>query len=104
MRFLPLLFFGLLAFTACKKNNTQAKSTVYTPNCSGTKSFKNDVLPILNSSCNSCHSFNTYQSASSIASSIRSDVANGSMPQNSSLSNAQKDAILCWIDNGAPNN
>jgi hypothetical protein len=104
MRFLPLLLLGMVTFSACKKNNSSAQSTVYTPNCSGTKSFKNDVLPILNSSCNNCHSYNTYQSASSDASRIRSDVANGSMPRNSTLSSSQKDAILCWIDNGMPNN
>jgi hypothetical protein len=104
MRFISLLLLGLIAFSACKKNNSQGNGTVYTPSCSGTKSFKNDVLPILNSSCNGCHSYNTYQSVSSVASSIRSDVANGSMPKNSTLSNSQKDAILCWIDNGMPNN
>jgi hypothetical protein len=104
MHFLPFLLLSLIIFSACKKSSTSAKSTVYTPNCSGTKSFKNDVLPILNSSCNSCHSYSTYQSVTSVASTIRSDVANGSMPQNSALSNSQKDAILCWIDNGMPNN
>jgi hypothetical protein len=28
----------------------------------------------------------------------------GSMPKNSTLTNDQKDKIICWIDAGAPNN
>jgi hypothetical protein len=26
------------------------------------------------------------------------------MPQNGSLTSSEKNAIICWIDNGAPNN
>ena len=90
---------------ACKKK-TSSPST-YTPTCNGTKSFQNDVKPLVLSSCNvsGCHSnYSNYAQISGSASSIRSAVANGSMPKGSSLSSSQKDIIMCWIDNGAPNN
>jgi hypothetical protein len=41
---------------------------------------------------------------SSKASSIKASILNGSMPKGSSLTTAQKQAVVCWIDNGAMNN
>ena len=35
---------------------------------------------------------------------IRPAVASGHMPLNATLTVTEKNAILCWIDNGAPNN
>jgi len=46
----------------------------------------------------------TYQQVFNARTSVRSSVASGSMPKGSTLSDAQKNAILCWIDSGAPNN
>jgi hypothetical protein len=46
----------------------------------------------------------SYSEISSAKTSIRSAVASGRMPQTGSLSTSQKNAILCWIDSGAPNN
>jgi hypothetical protein len=31
-------------------------------------------------------------------------VLSGLMPQNATLTTAQKNTIICWIDSGAPNN
>lgn len=84
--------------------------------CSGAaKSFTTDVNPIIQASCTNagCHNSGsnngpgpllTYQQIFNARISIRSAVASGFMPQNSKLSDAQKNAILCWIDNGAANN
>ncbi len=36
--------------------------------------------------------------------SIRTAVSTGAMPQNATLTAAQKNSILCWIDAGAQNN
>ena len=35
---------------------------------------------------------------------IRAAVLSGSMPKNGSLTAAQKNSIICWIDAGAANN
>jgi hypothetical protein len=88
---------------ACKKSSTTPS---YTPDCSGpVKSFSTDVKPIFQSVCSACHSnFSTYSQIAGDKTSIRSKIADGSMPQGSSLSDAQKNAIVCWIDSGALNN
>ena len=105
----PLLL--LFAFSACKKDAEN-----YAPNCSGTKSFATDVSPIIQSSCavsSGCHGsgstsgpghLSTYQQVFNARTNIRAAVASGRMPQGGALTNAQKDALLCWIDAGAPNN
>ncbi len=81
----------------------------------GNKAFAANIDPIIQSSCNigGCHaagSFNgpgpltNYNEVFSARSDIRAAIASGQMPQGSSLSTAQKNSILCWIDGGAPNN
>jgi hypothetical protein len=99
--FAVLISMGL--FSGCSKDNT---TIAYTPSCSGTaKSYKTDVAPIISSSCGACHqNFSTYSQLYSSRTSVRSMIVSGQMPQGSSLSTAQKDAIVCWIDNGAANN
>lgn len=94
----------LLIFGACKKKDS-TKSSSYTPSCSGTKSYLVDVKPLMQSYCVSCHSnYNSYTTVKSSSSSIRNSIVNGSMPQGSSLTDDQKNNIVCWIDAGAPNN
>jgi hypothetical protein len=93
--------FIAIAFTSCKKI---AKD--FSPNCSGAaKSFNTDVLPVFQANCVSCHSsYSNYANISASKTSIRSKIVDGSMPTKKSLSDAQKNAVICWIDNGAPNN
>lgn len=102
--------FGVLLL-ACSKNNVD-----YTADCSTTKYYAADVSPIMLSYCatnSGCHASGSsngpgaltiYAQVYNARSDIRKAVANGSMPQNSSLTNDQKNAIICWIDSGAPNN
>ena len=89
--------------SACNKKNV-TKS--YTPNCSGnTKSYKNDVAPLIQSYCGGCHGqYSTYSGASASSGSIRSSIVSGSMPKGSTLTDDQKNKIVCWIDAGTPNN
>ena len=95
----------MLFVLSCKKNNTTNSNSNYSPTCSGIKSYSVDVKPIIQASCVGCHSgYGTYSGVSNDKTKIRSTIANGSMPKNGSLSNSQKDAIMCWIDAGAPNN
>ncbi|MEI7492409.1 MAG: hypothetical protein WCK92_13495 [Bacteroidota bacterium] len=99
--------FGLLVFSllmvSCKKSST---SPAYTPDCSGAaKSFSSNVLPVIQSSCVGCHSkYSNYSGITADKAAIKSTIVDGSMPQGSSLSTAQKNSVVCWIDNGALNN
>jgi hypothetical protein len=109
-----------LAFLiACKKSNDGGNGgdNGTTSACSGpAKSFANDVNPIFQSTCatnSSCHGSGSingpgeligYSKIFNARSDIRSQVASGRMPLTGSLTTNEKNAILCWIDNGAPNN
>lgn len=82
----------------------------YVPN--GT-SFSASVEPIIASSCatTNCHdgstsqtNFSIFSNVQSHASSIKSLTQSGSMPKNGTLTQAQKDAIACWVDDGALDN
>jgi hypothetical protein len=96
-----MVSFGL--WTGCSKDST---TNPYTPSCNGTtKSYKTDVAPIIESACAGCHqNFSNYSQLYASRNSVRSMVVSGQMPQVKSLSTTQKDAIICWIDNGATNN
>lgn len=96
--FACLLVAGILS--SCKKEQN------YTPNCNGAaKTYTLDAKPAIQSNCVSCHSnYGSYNGVKNDASAIRSAIANGSMPKNKNMSDADKDKVLCWIDAGAPNN
>ena len=87
-----------------------------TINCTSVpKSFSADVNPIIQSFCNQagCHNsgstngpgpLTNYTQVFNARTSIRAAIFSGTMPQNSTLSTAQKNSIICWIDAGAMNN
>src|SRR5437867_8206444 len=102
----------LVLVFACSKN-----ADTFSADCSGTaKSFSSDVDPIIQSSCatnSGCHGSGsnngpgtllTYADIYNARTAIRFAIVSGEMPQNGSLTTAQKNAIICWIDNGAQNN
>lgn len=78
-------------------------------------SLADDITPIINANCAipACHSgiqapnLSSAQRIMNNASRIRSVTQSGVMPPASSgkdLSDAQIQAIACWVDSGAPNN
>jgi len=86
-------------------------------NCTGVASaFAANVNPIIQSTCATdatCHgsgSLNgpgpllTYNQIFTARASIKTAVANGTMPKTGSLTTAQKNSIICWVDAGGPNN
>ena len=88
-----------------------------TTNCTGVASaFAANVNPIIQSTCATdatCHgagSVNgpgpllTYTQISNASVTIKTAVANGTMPKTGSLTTAQKNSIICWINSGTPNN
>jgi len=97
--------------------NSCSKKPEFTADCSGpAKSFVTDVSPVFQTSCainSGCHATGSgngpgpllnYSQIFNSRADIRSAVASGHMPLNATLTASQKNAILCWIDNGAPNN
>ncbi len=79
------------------------------------KAFAADVSPIIQSTCNisGCHAagstngpgpLTTYNEVFNARTRVRTAISTGAMPQGSTLSTAQKNSIICWIDGGAPNN
>ena len=101
----------LFILFACSKNGNDVGS-----DCTSPKSYAADVSPIIASTCatsTGCHAsgstngpgaLTSYQQVSNNRSAIRASVIAGTMPQNGSLSSAEKNSIICWIDNGAQNN
>ena len=114
-----ILISSLFTFIACSKSgsgggNNGGGGSV---DCSmvANKSFAADVNPIIQSSCNQagCHAagstngpgaLTNHAQVAASAGAVRSAIAAGRMPQNTTLSTAQKNSIICWIDSGAPNN
>lgn len=86
-------------------------------NCSGVaSSFSANVNPVIQSTCATnagCHGAGspngpgellTYTQIFNARVNIKTAVSNGTMPKTGSLTTAQKNTIICWIDSGAPNN
>lgn len=91
----------LLIFTtpSCKKKT-------FTPSCSGgTPSYANEVKSLVSSKCVSCHSsYSSHAGLTANTNKIRETIIDGSMPKNGTLTDDEKNKIICWIDGGAPNN
>ena len=85
-------------------------------NCTGVaSSFAANVHPLIQSTCAiaTCHeagSVNgpgpllTHSQIFSARVAIKTAVANGTMPKTGTLTTAQKNSIICWVDAGGPNN
>lgn len=114
-KFLPVLLIisGSLLFITCSKGNSGPNNS---RDCSTVpKSFSSDVNPIIQTFCNqpNCHNpgsvngpgpLTNYSQVFNARTNIRGQVEAGLMPQNTTLTTAQKNIIICWIDSGAPNN
>lgn len=72
-------------------------------------SFQSQILPLIGSKCNSCHTFNTYGSLKNLSDQgllKARTIDDATMPPRGQqkLSNKDKQKIYCWIEQGAPNN
>lgn len=76
-------------------------------------SYASSVQPIITASCatTGCHVSGTgrvnltiFNNVQSNAASIKSRVLSGNMPKDGSLTDAEIQAIVCWVDDGALNN
>ena|SRR5687767_1430457 len=79
------------------------------------KAFTADVNPIIQATCNTagCHAtgstngpgpLTNHAQVFAARSQVRAAILSGAMPQGTTLTTAQKNSIICWIDSGAPNN
>lgn len=110
MKLLFALMLGsILILASCSDNNAAE------PVCNSVAtSFSVNVKPIIDSKCatnSGCHGagssngvYTTYSAINADKNKISSEVRNGTMPKNGSLTTDQKNTILCWIENGALNN
>lgn len=115
----------IVLLIACSKsgsNMTTSTSSTGSTNtttidCSGAaKSFSSDVAPIIQTSCaigSGCHASGSingpgellnYSEIERASAQIRAAVLSGVMPKTGSLTTAEKNSIICWIDNGSTNN
>jgi len=115
----------VIFFTSCSKGGSGGGGTGGSGGGSGTRTFdctgispkfSTDVTPILTSICavnSSCHGggstnsggpFTSYAEVNAKKSNIKAAILAGTMPQTGSISQAQVNAFICWIDSGAPNN
>lgn len=101
---------------SCSKSDDQPGSNPPGNACDGVpKTFSADVNPLVQTFCNQsgCHAtgstngpgpLTNYSQVFNNRAAIREAVQSGIMPQNTTLTAAQKKIIICWIDSGAPNN
>ncbi|MGZ8553330.1 MAG: hypothetical protein ACXWV8_07990 [Chitinophagaceae bacterium] len=108
------LLIRILSFLllSCSKSKPEKDS----PACNEiAKTFTTNVNPIIQTYCNqpSCHTsgsvngpgpLTNYTQVFNARSVIRNAIQSGLMPQNATLTTAQRNTIICWIDNGAPDN
>jgi uncharacterized membrane protein len=109
----------IFILTACSKSSdTNPGGGGTTLDCSTVtaKTFATDVSPVIQTKCatdGTCHGSGStngpgplinYTAIFNARSTIRSAVASGIMPKTGSITTAQKNSILCWIDSGAQNN
>ena len=99
------IFLLTIFFTACISNIEEQQEEL-------TKvSFINDVKPIMDARCLSCHGvggifpeLKNYSEVSNHAAMVKSEVASGRMPKGTVLTAAQIKSIVDWVDEGALDN
>jgi uncharacterized membrane protein len=108
----------LVAAIACNKKDDSGSGNNNTSlSCTGVAAtFAANASPVIVSKCatgSGCHGsgatnsggvLTTHAQISAKKDAIKASVVNGSMPKNSTLTTAEKQAIVCWIDAGALNN
>ena len=88
-------------------------STVLSTTVNSGISFAGAVEPIIQANCifPNCHGgnpslpdFRNFSELKNARANVKAFTQSGFMPRNGSLTAAEKQAIACWVDDGAPNN
>lgn len=106
-----IIFIVSIFYTSCQYEKLQP----FGEGCDKEISYKDDVVPIINTYCIACHSanngvigdFSTYNG-------LKTDADNGTlnlrvlvlkdMPQGTPMSDELRNKISCWLKQGAANN
>jgi len=107
-----ILLTTLVAVSFFMVQCTKSSSSDSSYTCQSDVSYSKTIKPILDMNCNypGCHddvtitSLANYQFVHDGAAQIKVSVLAGRMPKGKSLATADKNALYCWIDNGAKNN
>lgn len=100
-------------YTATVKDANQCTVSENNIRITNNVSFDSQIKSIIQVNCvkSGCHdggnslpNFGNLTTIQTNASRIKTNVLNGSMPKNGSLTQTQKDLIACWVDDGAPAN
>ena len=107
----------LIMLFSCSKSSDSGTEIGTTISCSGvTSTFAANVSTLIQTTCatsSGCHASGSSNSGGTLINftqisnkkiTIRAQVLNNIMPQGSTLTTAQKQTIVCWIDAGALNN
>lgn len=112
----------LLAVSCSKKDSDpgtggSGSGGTRTFSCTGiSPKFSTEIQPILTTVCavnSNCHAsgstnsggpFTSYAEVNAKKSNIRAAILSGAMPQTGSITQAQVNSFICWIDGGAVNN
>jgi mono/diheme cytochrome c family protein len=96
-------------FSACISNVEEQQEEII--NTEAKVSYINDVKPIMDARCLSCHSvggnfpeLKSYIEVSTHAIIVKDEVASGRMPRGAALTAAQVKSIVDWVDEGALDN
>ena len=114
---------SLIVIASCSKSNSTGGTGGNgaggggSTSCTGVANkFAADVNPIIQSSCATdanCHGAGsangpgpllTYAQISNASATIKSAISTGIMPKTGTLTTAQKNSIICWVNSGALNN
>lgn len=98
-----ILSLVLMLLVAC--GNSAVKTTA-TTECTTTNPdrWSTSVSTIVQTNCTSCHKeYSSYAAVANQASAVASEVESGRMPLGSTLSAADKTALVQWAACGAPN-
>ena len=115
------LLLAILIVASCSKSSSSTGGSSSgggsSSSCTGVPNkFGADVNPIIQSTCASdvsCHGagsvngpgpLQNYTQIFNARTAIKTQVGNGTMPKTGSITTAQKNSIICWIDGGALNN
>jgi hypothetical protein len=117
---LSLVLASALTFISCSKSDTSSGGNAGGSagfSCSGiSPTFAADIQPILTSVCSinsNCHGggsinsggpLTTYNEVFFLRAKIRAVILARTMPQSGTISQAQINSFICWIDAGAMNN
>ncbi|MGB5665622.1 MAG: cytochrome c [Maribacter sp.] len=102
-----------LILSSCEYNVENEDLLVIDP-CEAEVSYSNTIRPLIDTNCMPCHNgdgsepfapnLTTYALVQGIAGLIKDVTQSGRMPKEGSLGETEKNAIKCWVENGALNN